>query len=86
MLWVVSNDSRGCRRMVDYPIHSNLTIRLGKRGGIRLHHTVGVRGDDRVGVSNGCDITGSCAVVVGDDTFVLFLTGLDEGSFCPEIL
>lgn len=36
-------------------------------------------GDDRVGVSNGCDITGSCAVVVGDDTFVLFLTGLDEG-------
>lgn len=43
-------------------------------------------GDDRVGVSNGCVITGSCAVVVGDDTFVLFLTGLDEGSFCPEIL
>lgn len=73
--------------MVDYPIHSNLTIRLGKRGGASVCIIPSVsEGDDRVGVSNGCDITGSCAVVVGDDTFVLFLTGLDEGSFCPEIL
>lgn len=41
--------------------------------------------DGEAGVSNRCVAIGSCAVAVGDDAFFLFLAGLDEALFCPEI-
>lgn len=41
--------------------------------------------DGEADASNRCVVTGSCAVAVGDDAFVLFLAGFSAELFCEEL-